>query len=174
MPDMTATAWVVHRIAGRLRLRVPEHKGDALYFATLTESVRSLPGVFGARPNPRVGSLLIEHDDVEEGRIEALLGGLGLDLADGEPPTEPPLQILTNGFAALERELRGVTGNAADLRTLGFVALATAGLVQVARGNAFAAASSLLWHAVELLREIPRQPAASVDPPPGPPSDRTR
>ncbi len=41
------------------------------------------------------------------------------------------------------------------------LALATAGLVQIARGNAFSAASSLLWHATDLLRELlPREGAA--------------
>ncbi len=154
-PDMT-TAWIVHRIGGRLRLRVPDHKGDALYFATLVESARALPGVVDVRPNLLVGSVVIEHHDMEPGQIEALLGELGLDLVAGEPPAEPPLQVLTDGFAALERELRGVTGNAADLRTLGFLALAAAGLFQVARGHTFSAASSLLWHAVDLLRELPR------------------
>jgi hypothetical protein len=153
---MSATAWVVHRIGVRLRVRVPDRKGDALYFATLVESARALPGVVAVRPNPLVGSVVIEHDEMEPGRIEALLGELGLDLADGEPPTQPPLQVLTQGFATLERELRAVTGNATDLRTLGFLALATAGLFQVARGHTFSAASSLLWHAADLLRELPQ------------------
>jgi len=153
---MTTTAWVVHRMTGRVRLRVPDHKGDALFFATLSESARALPGVLGGRPNPAAASLVIEHEIVERDRLDALLGELGLALIEGEPPVEPPLQALAGGFAVVERELRGITGNAADLRTLGFLALAAGGLIQVASGNLFSGASSLFWHAAELLRETSR------------------
>jgi len=167
---MSSTAWVVHRIAGRLRLRLPDHKGDALFFATLAESARALPGVTGIRPNPLAASVVIEHEVVEAAHLDSMLGALGLELVEGGPPAEPPLRALAGGFAEVERELRGITGNAADLRTLGFLALATAGLVQAVRGHPFSAASSLLWHAAELLREVPRTPEilGRVEPPAGP------
>jgi hypothetical protein len=158
---MTTRAWVVHRIAGRLRVRVPDHQGDGLFFATLAESVRALPGIGSARPSPLAASLVIEHGIEDPAQLDALLRGLGLEPLDGEPPAEPPLQVLLGSVRALERDLRQVTGGTADLRTLGFLALATAGLVQIARGNAFSAASSLLWHATDLLRELlPREGAA--------------
>jgi hypothetical protein len=153
---MTTAAWVIHRIAGRLRLRVPDHKGDALFFATLVESARSLPGVLAARSNPLAASLVIEHEVTESGGIDSMLRTIGLELAEGEPPAEPPLKTLLGGVDAVERELRGVTGDAVDLRTIGFVALAAAALLQVARGNTLSAASSLLWHATDLLRDLPR------------------
>lgn len=153
---MRTVAWVVHRITGRLRLRLPDHKGDALFFATLAESVRALPGISGVRPNPLVASVVIEHELEESGQLDAMLGRLGLELIDGEPPAVPPLEVLLGGAAELERGLRGITGNGADLRTLGFLALATAALVQVFRGNTLSAASSLIWHATDLLRDLPR------------------
>jgi hypothetical protein len=168
---MTTTAWVVHRIAGRLRLRLPEHKGDAPFFAALAETAQSLQGVVGTRASPLVASLVIEHEVPEPGGIEAMLGAIGLDLVEGEPPAEPPLEVLKSGLAAVERELRGITGNAADLRTLGFLALATAGLVQVARGQTLSAASSLLWHATDLLRELPRVSRMASPVGPGPRAD---
>jgi hypothetical protein len=159
---MATTVWVVHRTTGRVRLRLPGHKGDALFFATLAESARSVPGVLGARPNPLAASLVIEHEIAERQELDHALQTLGFELVEGEPPAEPPLQALVGGFAEVERELRGITGNAADLRTVGFLVLATAGLVQAARGNPFSAASSLLFHAFELLRGAPR-PAGLLD-----------
>jgi hypothetical protein len=153
---MATRAFVVHRIAGRLRLRIPDHKGDGLFFATLAESVCARPGVAAARPSPIAASLVIEHEFEDPAQLDALLRDLGLEPRDGEPPTEPPLQVLLGGVRALEHDLRRVTGDATDLRTLGFLALATAGLVQIARGNALSAASSLLWHATDLLREASR------------------
>jgi hypothetical protein len=159
---MATTVWVVHRTTGRVRLRLPGHKGDALFFATLAESARSVPGVLGARPNPLAASLVIEHEIAERQELDHALQTLGFELVEGEPPAEPPLQALVGGFAEVERELRGITGNAADLRTVGFLVLATAGLVQVARGNPLSAASSLLYHAFELLRGAPR-PAGLLD-----------
>ena len=164
---MTTTAWVVHRIAGRLRLRLPERKGDALFFAGLAESVRALPGVIEARPSPLAASLVVEHEVVPREQLDAALTSLGLGLIEGEPAAEPPLQALAGSFAEVERELRSVTGNATDLRTLGFLALAAAGLVQIVRGQPLSAASSLLWHAAELLRDMPRttQALGRVEPP---------
>ena len=153
---MTDTAWVVHRTAGRLRLRLPERKGDATYFADLASAVATLPGVLATRQNLLAASLVIEHDPDASDPLTPAQASLGLRVIEGEPPTVPPLESLTSGFAELERTLREASGNAADLRTLGFLVLATAGLVQVARGHAFSAGSSLLWHAADLLRESHR------------------
>jgi hypothetical protein len=153
---MTDTAWVVHRTVGRLRLRLPERKGNAAFFADLAAAIAALPGALSVRQSLPAASLVIEHDPDSGESFEPALEGLGLVLVEGEPPSAPPLETLSAGFAGIERALREASGNAADLRTLGFIVLATAGLVQVARGHAFSAGSSLLWHAADLLREARR------------------
>lgn len=151
---MTTTAWVVHRMAGRLRLRLPDRTGDAAFLTDLAESARRLPGVLAVRANPLATSVVIEHEVADRETIDTLLRVLGLELVEGEPPAEPPLRVLAAGLGELERGVRAVSGNAADLRTLGFLALAGAGLVQILRGHPLSAGSSLLWHAADLLREL--------------------
>ena len=42
---MVPEARIVHRIAGRMRVRVPSRRGDPAYFSTVEETLRSLNGV---------------------------------------------------------------------------------------------------------------------------------
>lgn len=57
---------VVHRLPGRLRVKVPGLSGDgervAPYQAVFEEALAALPGVLGVSGNPLTGSVLINYD----------------------------------------------------------------------------------------------------------------
>ena len=55
-------AYVVHRTANRLRLRVPARKLDHSYFQGLKARLAGFPGVRSVEANPLTGSVLVEHD----------------------------------------------------------------------------------------------------------------
>ena len=58
---MVPEARIVHRIAGRMRVRVPSRRGDPAYFATVEETLRSLNGVERVEADPLTGGILILH-----------------------------------------------------------------------------------------------------------------
>lgn len=53
---------VVHAIAGRVRLRVPRLKGDAVYASRLTQCLEALPWVNGIQVNPTAACLTLTYD----------------------------------------------------------------------------------------------------------------
>jgi len=59
---MMEQAFLPHFVPGRLRLKVPERRGDGDYFRWLQESLLALPRVKGVSSvNPVTGSVLLEH-----------------------------------------------------------------------------------------------------------------
>ena len=75
-------AYVVHRTASRMRLRIPGRRLDQAYFERLKQRlIRSL-GVMAVEINPLTASVLIEHSSNFK---LASFGALGIALAIGEP-----------------------------------------------------------------------------------------
>lgn len=54
-------AEVAHAMPGRTRLRLPDRRGDAAFFASVASGLSSLPGVFDVETRPLTGSVLIAH-----------------------------------------------------------------------------------------------------------------
>ncbi len=54
-------AVVAHAMPGRTRIRLPDHRGDAAFFASVASGASSLPGVFDVETRPLTGSVLIAH-----------------------------------------------------------------------------------------------------------------
>jgi len=169
-------ARIEHRLAGRLRLRVPSRRGDAGFFATVVEKLGQLGAVRALKTDPRTGSILIAHDGEAE-TLTAFAKEHGLFAL--EPPRaarpEPisgarrlgtpthPLAIAATGLAGLGvyqaargRFLGSATENfwnaygayAVLGRPRVAVALAAFGLYQLVRGQVFGSAASLMFYAI--------------------------
>ncbi len=115
---MVPEARIVHRIAGRMRVRVLSRKGDAAYFATVEESVRSLHGVESVEADPLTGGILIRHA-IDPRAIVEYAAQKELFLAKEEKAGKAGGTVLHDvlgaPFGSLTRRIRGFTGNAADL-----------------------------------------------------------
>ncbi|HJV49932.1 MAG TPA: hypothetical protein VJ652_00620 [Noviherbaspirillum sp.] len=152
---MAATAVIVHRIAGRVRLRIDEKRGDAAYFSHLAERMARFDDVYRAKANALTGSIALEFsgslsDLLRRAKVEGLLEVAaptgGDDHADG------------NGRAAAaaagSRALAGspinlVSGRDINRDFMTGTMLLLIGMTQMFRGKWFPPAFSVLWYARE-------------------------
>jgi len=153
---MVPEARIVHRIAGRMRVRVPSRRGDPAYFSTVEETLRSLNGVDCVEADPLTGGILILHG-ADPGAIVDYAAQKGLFLAKEEAAKKTGGTVLHDvlgaPFGSLSRRIRSFTGNAADLSGLAVLALLTVGVYQIARGN-FAAPAwyTAFWYALGIFK----------------------
>ena len=68
---MTVEARIVHRMPGRLRIRVPSKRGDAGYFRAVKEALSAVEGVERVEVAPLTGSVLLCSRAAAETLIEA-------------------------------------------------------------------------------------------------------
>jgi len=129
------TANVVHRTSGRLRVKVPEKKGDERFFASMAERMAKCPGVQKVEANPITGSVLFlhaatprqidrfatSHDLFRFSLLRAVRKTLFGDVA--------------NLFGDWNRRLKVSTGGGMDIPSLIFLSLVASGIYQVLRGN---------------------------------------
>lgn len=95
MADALPIAEVVHAMPGRARLRIPERRGDAVFFAAVATALSAIPGVIKAEVRPLTGSILIRHgpplDRIRAAAQEARLFTVGN--AGAVPPPTPTVAI---------------------------------------------------------------------------------
>ncbi|MCP5373710.1 MAG: hypothetical protein H6907_18430 [Hyphomicrobiales bacterium] len=175
-PDRTITeppaARVVHAINGRLRLRVPDRRGDTAYFERAVQVLGAGAGVRGVRANPVTGSLLVVHEATTDA-VTALGEAQGLFRvapAPPQPPPVPPSTAFLAGLAGANRGILNTSGRRADLGSLLALPLLVGSLALVVRGTANVPALSLLWYAVGAL-SLGARLNDSTDSLPEPPSE---
>lgn len=152
MPEQTPTAYLVHRVSTRFRLRVPERRGEADYFEQVQQRLSGLTGVEEVRVNPATASILALHPVRPFADLESELGAVQLfRLAAGQIPNRPAFTPLQSGLSSLDRYLRDNSGAGLDLRSLTFIAMVGIALNQIRRGETLGPALPMLWNAFELL-----------------------
>ncbi|WP_298819051.1 HMA2 domain-containing protein [Chloroflexus sp.] len=148
---MVPQAYIVHQTGERLRLRIPARKGDAGFFMQVERDLAALPGVAYAEANPLTASVLLQyHGEVSELATMAATAGL-FTLVPPAPPGETILDIVTDRVDRAEQFVRRVSNGVIDLDTLVLGVLIGASVVQIARGQVFGPASSLLATAATLI-----------------------
>src|SRR5690349_7256419 len=85
---MLPSGQISHAIDGRMRVRIPERKGDKDFFARVREELEREPGIAHVQPNPLTGSVLITHD-LDTERLAALVESLGLFHLEPESAEAP-------------------------------------------------------------------------------------
>ncbi len=147
---MTATAYKVHAVSGRTRLKIPSQRGDAAYFAQVAERLTECPGVVQVRVNSRTASVLISHQAPFE-QIAAFAADEALFALAGENLHQFLSRYASENLQWLD-ELLGLSSNGAlDLRSTLIISLVGLSLLQIARGQILLPATSLLWYAGHLL-----------------------
>lgn len=145
-------ARLVHRLPGRVRLKVDGRRRDAAWFDAVALELSLLDGVRAVDADPRTGSLLIRH----EGSLDTLLDELarrGLVRVDEREPRETPLALrLGERLDRLDAHLKRASAGELDLGGAALLALLLLALVQALRGQVAGPAVSLLWYASQLVR----------------------
>lgn len=147
------SAFVIHELPGRLRLRIPERRGDAVFFAELAERLTECPGVTSVESNLLTGSLLLFHA-LETGMLEIARYSEQSALFRIEPSSATAAGTLSQravkGFDGLDRSLAAASGGLVDLQSGFLLLLLGLALYQLRQGRILAPAISLFWEAIKL------------------------
>ena len=158
MAQDEGTLEIVHRIPGRLRVRVPA-AADA---TGLGEAVAALSGVTSTTWSPLTRRLLVLYDREradETAIVSAIARHAEVDIASAPEPAanrdRPTLAAtVTSVFSAADARIAGATGGAAGLGVLIPLALTVWAGRELLRGRAAPLAwSSALWYAHGLFRD---------------------
>ena len=157
---MSVQAEIVHRLPGRIRLRLRERRGDTAYFASLSEDLGGCDGVERVKANPATGSILIEFSGLAE-NLARQLGHHGVSLRPQSAPAAEsrPQPVAGNGNA---RPFHLVSNQEINPMFMLGTMFAVMGIVQTLRGKILVPAVSLLWHAMAAFRQA-GTPAGTAD-----------
>lgn len=145
-------AYVTHQTGSRIRLKLPEKRGDQSYLELLAERMQGISGVVSVETRPLTGSILIRHssDTAHILRMVAADGGLRLS-----PPSSAGTNLqgrLYDTFDSISHMLKDVSGNELDLGGAAFLTLLGMGLYQIAKGNITAVPwYAAGWYALNIL-----------------------
>jgi hypothetical protein len=154
---MAHTAHVVHHVRGRIRLKMPNAKGDLRALQEIKELIAPMHGVRTVEIKPATGSIVVHYDSKVHDDFEGHLAGHGessgvYSVAASEPPEltevdeiarkiEAEAQFLSehsdtaksvvNFFSLMNREIKRATNNSVDLKVLLPLGLAVYSMVEV-------------------------------------------
>lgn len=138
----------VHRTRTRVRLRVPERRGDEAFFASIERAIAAAPGVSGVRVDARTASVLVCHD----GDLERLAEHAArARLFAWEPERDRDVLVeMREHLRAADVSLHARTGGRWSLDAIAFYALLGAGAYQISRGEVLPAGVALLTMALSM------------------------
>lgn len=149
---MLPDARIVHRLPGRLRIRVDSQKRNGAFFSMLSNELRACPGVLDVTVSPVTASVLIQHTAAEAKLLRFVAARRLFNLvASNESHADIQAQM-TAGMRGFSRDLQSVTGDTLDLNALIVMGLAGLAIQQAINGNIMAPAVSLLWYAYNASR----------------------
>lgn len=152
-------AYIKHQMPGRVRLKIPQMRGNEPYFEHLAEAFADCDAISQIQLNSQAASLLIQHGSNPFSAVAEFAGNANLFIlvaegADELPAVRARASIAawsSSGVSQLDQKLAQLSEGRFDLRSiffLGFVGLAAH---QAAKGRIMSPASTFLWRAIELL-----------------------
>jgi len=159
MTESTVSAYVAHALPGRLRLRIPEQRGNESYFADLCERLTSLHEVVDATANAATGGILLRltpgidiPDVAAAARALSLFDLKPAPTATAKPVTEMnALAKASVGFKGTNRLIAEATGGYLDVKSIVFLLLLAMAARQISRGHFMVAGFTPLWHALNMM-----------------------
>lgn len=158
--DMRPGAFIKHQLPGRVRLKIPQKRGDFQYFDQVAERFADCRGITQLQLNPPAASLLICHETdmtfqtiAEFAEANELFNLIDMP-DDYEAITIPKLPVTTitsSGLNILDTSLLNFSQGRLDGRSLLFLALVGMAVHQMTRGHIMAPAATLLWYALQVL-----------------------
>lgn len=141
-------AFAVHRTRERVRLRVPERRGDSGFFDAVQRAIASAPGVRDVRVDARTGSVLVRHGgDLERLAEHVVRTGL---VAWRWQASGDVLDELHEHLRAADASLHARTQGRWSLDAIAFYALLGAGIYQISQGVVLPAGVALLTKALSM------------------------
>ncbi|MGZ5051039.1 MAG: HMA2 domain-containing protein [Methylobacter sp.] len=154
-------AFIKHQLPGRVRLKIPQKKGDRDYFDRLAKLFAGFPGITQLQFNPAAASVLICHDggEVQFEPISEFAQENSLFSIAGQDEESLPVSGLTIAELASEQlnqfdqALKEMSLGLVDTRSMLMLVFAGMAVHQIGQRKIMTPAVSLLWGAIELLRE---------------------
>ncbi|MDC8756526.1 HMA2 domain-containing protein [Janthinobacterium fluminis] len=141
---MSTNAVVVHQLPGRVRLSIPEKRGDDDYFRLLSRRFSGLEGVRNVKTNALAGSIVLEFN----GHLQEVLRRAGapalFDLDGAAGGMRPALPA---------RPLNLVTGRELNPMFMAGVLFSAVGLLQSIRGRLMVPAVTAFWYATSTFQQ---------------------
>ena len=133
---MTVEAYILHRLPGRVRLKIPDRMGDPAYFAELEKQLPAYTKFKKIQANPETGSLLltdgkIDLDDLSDYAKENDLFVVSEAPAPAKPLSDNFMAPITGANAALKTR----TAGRLDLAEIAFLAMMGFGIFRLIRGK---------------------------------------
>lgn len=148
---MLPEAQLVHCIEGRMRLRIPARRRDAIWFARVEDRLRTLPGIDSVAINALAASVLLLHRSTME-RIAQGAREQGLfRMVWTDPEMVPLSHRIASGCSQIGMRVRTLSGGTLDVPGLAMLGLVAAGSWQMLKGKTLPAGLSLFWYASGLL-----------------------
>lgn len=147
-------AYVEHQIPGRLRLRIPERRGDVAFFQRVVGVLSEVPDVTELDGSPLTGSVRIRYSGTAEAIAAAAAkeGLFEIHKRDGEAqPKKPPKEPASPG--APHRDAGMLDSIATGLSGLA--------LFQVTQGQVTGSAAENFWNAYGAQRLLGRNEIAA-------------
>ncbi len=158
-------AHLIHRMHGRARFRIREHRNDQGYFDSLADHIRRVPGVRDVETNATTGSVLVQHDGGLDELVEAMMGESGLGkLVEFVLQSPPVANRLRTEIIAMDNAVQRFSGGNVDLKTTASFGLLGLAGAQLFLGLQIAGAVSLTWYAAELIRRSSNGEPAGAPP----------
>ena len=154
-------AYIKHQLPGRVRLKIPQKRGDFGYFDRIAELFADCPGITQLQLNPPAASILICHvigadflNIVEFAQTNGLFTIIEQPVEETFTIPYLPIPTLTSkGLNRVDESLIDFSKGRLDGRSLLFLTLIGLAVRQVTQGNIMGPASTLLWYAFSLLKE---------------------
>jgi hypothetical protein len=146
---MIIRAQIAHETPGRVRVRLPDLRGDAEAFARLEDTLLESQLFQGVRANPVTASLVLEFSGPREQVLEALRARLPFELEFSAAPAASRVPSRADSQVDPVRLVSGKDINAMFLAGTLFGAV---GLVQAFRGRIMLPALSAFWCASNAFR----------------------
>ena len=159
---MLPDAYITHATSGRVRIKIPDRKGDEAYFSSLKEKLAGLselPGIQRVEANPLTGSILVTHTldlqaiDLEMVAQYSEFNNLFRLRTTARPDPPPVSRKLEQSLREVNGKVGGLTGGEIDVGMLAILGLLGIAIVQLNRGNIMIPAISALWYAYSLIKE---------------------
>lgn len=155
MAELKTSAFIVHETPGRLRLKIPEKRGNTAYFTRVAEQLAQCPAIMRVDGKALTGSILIFHapgTGAKDIAAYAERSGLfSLVQPSVAAPRQTLLEYASAGAQAFDRGLSKVSRGFVDLPSALLITLLVMAARQTAQGQVLAPASTLFWYAAGLI-----------------------
>ncbi len=154
-------AYIKHQLPGRVRLKIPQKRGDFGYFDRIAELFADCRGITQLQLNPPAASVLICHvTGTDFLNIVEFAQTNGLFTVIEQPEEEtfsiphlPIPKLTSKGLNRIEESLMDFSQGRLDGRSLLILILIGLSARQITKGHILGPASTLLWYAFSLLKE---------------------